>query len=234
MYACNGFLPAKRVERQARPEGCTDTRDLLASIISGCEVCCPPWTELVQLAGTCSHGVSLNAQEGLGMRARAPGVRACMLAHAGHGEQLRSAATWEQALEAARARADGAAAAAAAAKKALAALELRIPKARLEADSQRARAADLAARLAQLRADAKVLRAEPARPCVVFTVPRGAQGCRRALQAEIRCRVHYQTGRWVRRRASGGAAMLECVIVLVVGRQGISNGRYALVPGDRG
>ena len=61
-----------------------------------------------------------------------------------------------QALEAARARADGASAAAAAAKKALGALELRIPKARLEADAQRARAADLASRLDRLRADARV------------------------------------------------------------------------------
>lgn len=63
-----------------------------------------------------------------------------------------------QAFEAARARADSAAAAAAAAKKALAALELRIPKARLEADSQRARAADLATRLDQLRAAAQARR----------------------------------------------------------------------------
>ena len=62
----------------------------------------------------------------------------------------------EQALEAARARADGASAAAAAAKKALDALELRIPKARLEADAQRARATDLASRLDRLRADARV------------------------------------------------------------------------------
>lgn len=62
----------------------------------------------------------------------------------------------EQALEAARARADGASAAAATARKALDALELRIPKARLEADAQRARAADLASRLDRLRADARV------------------------------------------------------------------------------
>lgn len=62
----------------------------------------------------------------------------------------------KQALEAARARTDGASAAAAAAKKALDALELRIPKARLEADAQRARAADLASRLDRLRADARV------------------------------------------------------------------------------
>lgn len=68
-----------------------------------------------------------------------------------------------QALEAARGRADSATAAAAAAKKALDALELRIPKARLEADSQRARAADLSSRLEQLRADAKV-RPWPALP----------------------------------------------------------------------
>lgn len=68
-----------------------------------------------------------------------------------------------QALEAARGRADSATAAAAVAKKALDALELRIPKARLEADSQRARAADLSSRLEQLRADAKV-RPWPALP----------------------------------------------------------------------
>jgi hypothetical protein len=122
-----------------------------------------------------------------------PGVRARLLAHAGHDDQVNSTGNWGQALEAARARADSAAAAAAAAKKALAALELRIPKARLEADSQRARAADLAARLAQLRADAKVLHAEPAHPYILFWYcPQGVlQGCRRTLQADVHFLVRH-------------------------------------------
>ncbi len=67
---------------------------------------------------------------------------------------------WEcvpiQALSEARHRAERAAAMAAAAEKALAGLETGIPKARMEAAAQRAKADDLAARLGSLRAATQV------------------------------------------------------------------------------
>jgi hypothetical protein len=61
-----------------------------------------------------------------------------------------------QAVLEARQRATAAAAAAKAAEKALAALETAIPKARMEADAQRALAEDLRARLSELRAATEV------------------------------------------------------------------------------
>jgi hypothetical protein len=60
-----------------------------------------------------------------------------------------------QALADARQRAERATAAAASAEKKLAALEVGIPKARMEAESQRQLAQDLRARMAQLRAATK-------------------------------------------------------------------------------
>ena len=60
-----------------------------------------------------------------------------------------------QALADARQRSERATAAAAAAKKKLAALEVGIPKARMEAESQRQLAQDLRTRMAQLKAATK-------------------------------------------------------------------------------
>lgn len=60
-----------------------------------------------------------------------------------------------QALAEARQRAERATAAAAAAEKKLAALEVGIPKARMEAESQRQLAQDLRTRMAQLKAATK-------------------------------------------------------------------------------
>lgn len=65
---------------------------------------------------------------------------------------MRSVRWPNQALNEARQRAERAAATAAAAEKALAGLETGIPKARMEAAAQRAKADDLAARLGSLRA----------------------------------------------------------------------------------
>ena len=83
-----------------------------------------------------------------------------------------------QALSEARQRADRATKAAAAAEGKLAALEVGIPKARMEAESQRQLAKDLSARLTQLKAATKV-RALPQRLLVLpsqndLSLPQGS------------------------------------------------------------
>lgn len=70
-----------------------------------------------------------------------------------------------QALADARQRAERATAAAALAEKKLAALEVGIPKARMEAESQRQLAQDLRARMAQFRAATKARPLPSLLPC---------------------------------------------------------------------